>query len=653
MLELSHVTLRRGAQCLFEGAQWRVHRGQRVGVTGANGVGKSSLFGLIRGELSADAGTVSLAPDLAIAHVAQQTPGVDRAAVEYVIDGDQPLRHLQAALADAEARPRPDGMAMAALHEQLAAIGGYEARARAARLMAGLGFQPEQERMPVKSLSGGWRMRLNLARALMCRSDLLLLDEPTNHLDLDAVLWLEAWLCGYRGVLLLISHDREFLDAVCTHVAHIEHHALTAYTGNYAAFEQQRAARLAHRQAAFAQQQRKIAHIESFVRRFRAKATKAKQAQSRLKALERIQRIAPAHIDSPFNVAFRAPVQLPTPLLDIEQVAVGYAGQPLLQGVGLSLMPGMRVGVLGSNGAGKSTLIKLLAGEVAPMTGRYRPARHLVTGYFAQHQLEQLDPHASALLHLKRLDPAAREQALRDYLGGYGFCGERMDKAAALFSGGEQARLVLALLVYRRPNVLLLDEPTNHLDLDMRLALTIALQDFAGAVVLVSHDRHLLRSVCDQLLLVHDGRVTEFQGDVDHYARWLSGKREGTDASVADEVRGSAASLAAADAAEGRTAAGARKARRRTQAQRRRQTQPLRRRLQQLEQHLAECQQSKDDLALRLSDAALYTPARKAELNDMLREQARAQQALTVAEEAFLAAVQALDQLERELTDET
>ena len=640
MLELSNVALRRGARCLFEGAHWRVHRGQRVGVTGANGAGKSSLFGLIRGELSADAGTVSLAPDVAIAHVAQQTPGVDRAAVEYVIDGDQPLRRLQAALTAAETHPLPDGMAMAALHEQLAAIGGYEARSRAARLMAGLGFQPEQQRMPVTALSGGWRMRLNLARALMCRSDLLLLDEPTNHLDLDAVLWLETWLCGYRGVLLLISHDREFLDAVCTHVVHIEQQALTTYTGNYAAFEQQRAARLAHRQAALAQQQRKIAHIESFVRRFRAKATKAKQAQSRLKALERMQRIAPAHIDSPFNVVFQAPRQLPAPLLSLEQVAVGYDGQPLLQGVGLSLTPGMRVGVLGGNGAGKSTLIKLLAGDLTPLTGRYRPARHLAMGYFAQHQLEQLDPSASALLHLKRLDPAAREQSLRDYLGGYGFCGEHMDKAAALFSGGEQARLVLALLVYRRPNVLLLDEPTNHLDLDMRLALTIALQAFAGAVVLVSHDRHLLRSVCDQLLLVHDGRVTEFQGDVDHYAQWLSGKREGTDAPVAA-------------AAESRDAVGARKARRRTQAQRRRQTQPLRQRLRQLEQHLPEYQQSKDDLALRLSDAALYTPARKAELNEVLREQGRVQHALTVAEESFLAAVQALDQLERELADET
>ena len=650
MLQFTRLTLRRGARRLLEGVDWRVHRGQRVGVTGANGVGKSSVFSLILGELSADAGEFSLTPDVAIAHVAQTTPSVDRPALDYVIDGDRPLRRLEAALAHAEARAPSDGMAIAALHEQLAAIGGYDARSRAARLMAGLGFEPERQQASVASLSGGWRMRLNLAQALMCRSDLLLLDEPTNHLDLDAVLWLEAWLRGYGGALLLISHDREFLDAVCTHVAHLEQRALTVYTGNYTAFERQRAARLANQQAALEKQQREIARIESFVRRFRAKATKAKQAQSRLKALERMEHIARAHVDLPFNFTFLAPARLPTPLLDVNQVTAGYAGQPVLQDVQLSLTPGLRLGLLGRNGAGKSTLIKLLAGNLTPMAGQCRQARHLALGYFAQHQLEQLDPRASALLHLKRLDPQAREQSLRDYLGGFGFGGERLDQAAALFSGGEQARLALALLVYQRPNVLLLDEPTNHLDLDMRLALTIALQDFAGAVVLVSHDRHLLRSACDQLLLVHDGRVTAFRGDMDHYVRWLSGEHDSAQSPTVDAAPGSPTTPALRT--ESGVTASTRKARRRAQAQRRQQTQSLRQRVQQAEQTLADHRRRGEDLALRLSDAALYAPDRKAELNAVLREQAQVQQAVAAAEEAFLTAALALEQLERELADD-
>ncbi len=542
MLQLDHLSLRRGPRLLIDDASAQIHPGQRVGLTGANGTGKSSLFALILGEFGPDAGSLQLPKDWVIAHVAQHTPADARPAIDYALDGDAELRHIEAQLIEAE--QADDGHRLGQLHERMDHIGGYQARARAARLLHGLGFKPGEEERPVSDFSGGWRMRLNLAKALMCRSDLLLLDEPTNHLDLDAVIWLEDWLKRYPGTLLLISHDRDFLDNVVTQVAHIEQGRLTLYTGNYTAFERARAERLANQQAAFEKQQREISHMQAFVDRFRAKATKARQAQSRLKALERMTVIAPAHVDSPFHFAFKPPAKNPRPLLRLDEAAAGYGDTAIFSDARFSLNPGDRVGLLGPNGAGKSTLIKLLAGDLTPLAGERLAAQDLAIGYFAQHQLEQLHPAHSALEHLQQLDPKASEQSLRDFIGGFGFNGDRATCPVAPFSGGEKARLVLALLVYQKPNLLLLDEPTNHLDLEMRLALAEALQDFAGAMVIVSHDRHLLRVTCDQLVLVHGGRVREFDGDLDDYPAWLAQQQRDAPAAPTTEANGPAESAA-------------------------------------------------------------------------------------------------------------
>ena len=554
-----------------------------------------------------------------IAHVAQETPAVNRTALDFVLDGDRELRRLQARLEEAE--QKGDGELQGRLHESLAHIDAYTASSRAARLLHGLGFQSDQHDLPVKQFSGGWRMRLNLAQALMCRSDLLLLDEPTNHLDLDAVLWLEDWLLRYPGTLLLISHDRDFLDRVVDHIAHIEQQRLQLYTGNYSAFETRRAARLTTQQAAFEKQQREIAHMQAFVDRFRAKATKARQAQSRLKALERMTRIAPAHVDSPFHFGFPEPDRLPRPLLTVDTADVGYDNTPLLQNVSFSLNPGDRIGLLGPNGAGKSTFIKLLAGELAPLTGKREPAKHLNPGHFAQHQVDQLHPDESALTHLQRLDTRATEQELRDYLGGFDFRGDRVTEPVAPFSGGEKARLVLALLVYKKPNLLLLDEPTNHLDLEMRLALATALQDFAGAMVIVSHDRHLLRTVTDQFYLVHAGRVDAFDGDLDDYRRYLQQAQQPADVTVATTT--------------GNTARN-RKAQRRIEAEQRQASQPLRREIRQLETALSRLTSRKAELEQQLADPVLYDEANKDRLKELLAEQAGVLRELAATEEAWL-----------------
>ena len=479
-------------------------------------------------------------------------------------------------------------------------------------------------------------MRLNLARALMSRSDLLLLDEPTNHLDLDAVIWLESWLRSYPGTLLLISHDREFLDAVAGQIAHIEHGRIQLYGGNYSAFERVRAEQLSQQQAAYAKQQREIAHVRSFVDRFRAKATKARQAQSRLKALERMQEIAPAHVDSPFHFGFAEPEALPHPLLQLERLSAGYGDRRILDGVRLTLAPGDRIGLLGHNGAGKSTLIRVLAGELQPLGGRLKPAKHLHIGYFAQHQLEQLRPQDSPLQHLLRLDPKASEQALRDYLGGFGFAGERALDPVAPLSGGEKSRLVLALLVYQRPNLLLLDEPTNHLDLEMRHALAQALQEFSGAMVIVSHDRSLLRSTSDQLVLVADGQVEPFDGDLDDYPKWLAEQRNANRDTETAEAKAHSAQ--------------ARRDRKRQEAERRRRLQPLRDQLQKLEQGLERLQQHRAELEQRLADPGLYDEIRKPELRQLLAQKAANDRALADMEEAWLEASEALEQGEEDTT---
>ncbi len=621
MLRFEHLSLRRGTKLLFSDACFTLHAGWKVGITGGNGTGKSSLFSLIQQDLQSDEGQLSLPPNLQIAHVAQETPAIERAAIEYVIDGDQELRQIESLLLQAE--NSHDGAHQARLHDQLQSIDGYSANARAGQLMHGLGFTTSEELSPVSNFSGGWRMRLNLAQALMCRSDLLLLDEPTNHLDLDTVLWLELWLRSYSGTLLLISHDREFLDRVTDHIVHIEQQEAQLYTGNYSTFEQTRAARLSNQLQEYEKQQREIAHIREYVDRFRAKATKARQAQSRLKALQRMELISPAHVDSPFHFRFLEPEKNPHPLLQLDQTAAGYAGKTIISQVNASIEPGDRIGLLGPNGAGKSTLIKLLAGTLSPLAGKLLPAQDLHIGYFAQHQLEQLDPQASPLLHLQRIDPQASEQSLRNFLGGFGFDGDRALEYVAPFSGGEKARLVLALLVYQRPNLLLLDEPTNHLDLEMRHALGQALQDFSGAMVIVSHDRHLLRITTDQLWLVHNGRVGEFEDDLDAYPAWLAEQRRQLDA---DSKQG----------AEGAHTAGARKERKRLAAEQRRKFQPLKDSLKKLETALEKHQQRQKELEALLADSELYQDHRKEELKQRLTEKSALDRLLRETEENWL-----------------
>ncbi len=519
MLTFSDLAIRRGVKVLFEKVSFKINRGNRVGVTGANGCGKSSLFALILNQIQSDAGDLTFPLKTIIAHVAQETPSTRRTALDYALDGDVELRKIQLQLEAAE--KNNDGTLQAECHSRLDEIDAYTAESRGSKLLLGLGFTTEQLEHPVDNFSGGWRMRLNLAQALMCRSDLLLLDEPTNHLDLDAVIWLEQWLLSYPGTMLLISHDRDFLDKVTNHIMHIEQQSAQLYSGNYSAFEKLRAERLALQQSQYEKQQREVAHIESFIRRFKAKASKAKQAQGRVKALERMEMISAAHIDSPFKFSFFKPEKLPQPLVRLDNIDVGYGEVQILKGASISLLPGDRVALLGHNGAGKSTLIKCLAGELKPQHGDFEQSSELKIGYFAQHQLEQLDLQASALLHLQRIDSQLTEQKIRSYLGGFNFHGDRVLEAVAPFSGGEKARLVLALIIYQNPNLLLLDEPTNHLDLEMRHALSMALQEYAGAVVLVSHDRHLLRAVTNDFLLVDEGKVTPFNDDLDAYRNWL------------------------------------------------------------------------------------------------------------------------------------
>ncbi len=621
--------MRRGTRELLHEVSGIVHAGQRVGITGANGVGKSSLFALIRNELQADGGGISLPPNTVIAHVAQETPAVDRSALDYVIDGDRELRTLEQRLARAERAD--DGAALAHLYSDMENIHGYTAASRAGKLLHGLGFTNAQEQLPVQQFSGGWRMRLNLAQALMCRSDLLLLDEPTNHLDLEAVIWLEEWLVAYPGTLLLISHDRDFLDRVTTHIAHIEQGALTFYTGNYSAFEIRRAEKLANQQAAHEKQQREIAHMQAFVTRFKAKASKARQAQSRVKALERMAVISAAHVDSPFHFEFRPPARLPNLLLHLEDVSTGYGPTPILNGITMNILAGSRVGLLGFNGAGKSTLIKLLAGELSASHGARTEAKDIKIGYFAQHQLEQLDRQASPLLHLQRLDPRATERDLRNFLGGFGFQGDMATAATEPFSGGEKARLVLAIIVYQKPNLLLLDEPTNHLDLEMRHALSMALQEYTGAMIVVSHDRHLLRTVTDSLLLVANGVVAPFEGDVDDYRRWVQEQNRQDSATESP------------NAAPQEAAPVNKKLQRQQAAAARQQTQQLRNKLQKLEKQIAECHTEKAALQERLADSGIYEAQQKGLLRELLAKQSDCERRVQELEEQWLETSEALE----------
>jgi len=628
MLNFKNISLRRGARVLFSDTSFTIHKGQKAGLTGANGVGKSSLFAMLLDQLHVDEGDFTMPPGLEIAHVAQETPAVNFSAIDYVIDGDQELRKLQHNLELAE--QQDDGIKLAELHSTLDHIGGYTANARASRLMNGLGFSAGQEQEPVKSFSGGWRMRLNLAQALMCRSDILLLDEPTNHLDLDAVIWLQDWLCKYPGTLLLISHDRDFLDSITDHIVHIEHNKAEIYTGNYSAFEKMRAEKLALQQTAFVKQQREIEHIQSFITRFKAQATKARQAQSRIKALERMEVISQAHVDSPFNFSFPAPQKMPNPLLQLEKADIGYGEKVIIKQANLSITPGDRIGLLGPNGAGKSTLIKVLASEMKPLNGEFQTAEALNIGYFAQHQLEQLRLDESPLWHLQQLDKQATEKDLRNFLGGFDFRGDKVTEIVKPFSGGEKARLVLALLVYQNPNLLLLDEPTNHLDLEMRHALSMALQDYTGAIVVVSHDRHLLRSVTDQLILVANGKATPFDGDLDDYRQWMTEQKRAQADSV-DEVSTTDSGIS-------------RKEQRKQDAENRKRLKPLLNKLKKSELAVEKYQAEQHVLEQQLADPEIYNDAKKDQLKKLLAKKIEVDKALELAETEWMEVEEMLEQ---------
>lgn len=622
MIILSSIQIRRGINLLLDNASAKINPGQKVGLVGKNGCGKSTLFSLIKGEIATDGGVLSIPHHWEMAWVNQETPAVDIAAIEYVIDGDREYRRLEQQLADAN--QHNDGNLIATIHSKLDVIDAWTILSRAASLLNGLGFSQEQLTQPVKSFSGGWRMRLNLAQALMCRSDLLLLDEPTNHLDLDAVMWLEKWLKNYTGTLLLISHDRDFLDPLVDKIIHIEQQTLFEYSGNYSSFEVQRATKLYQQQALYEHQQLKVAHLQSYIDRFRAQATKAKQAQSRIKMLERMEQIAPAHVDNPFHFAFRPSDSLPSPLLTMDKVVAGYGDKIILEKIKLNLVPGSRIGLLGRNGTGKSTLIKLLASELRPLSGMIHLAKGVQLGYFAQHQLEYLRADESPLWHLTQIaEPKNTEQELRNYLGGFDFRGDKVSEPVKTFSGGEKARLVLALIVWNKPNLLLLDEPTNHLDLDMRQALTEALIDFEGALVVVSHDRHLLRSTTDEFYLVHDKLVEPFDGDLDDYQKWLNDSQK-IDSSTISDVP--ANNVSAND----------KKEQKRKEAELRAQLQPLKKLLAKLEQNIDKLSQELQGIESQLGDAAIYELSQKEQLTQLLIKQSKTKAELEETELEWL-----------------
>jgi ATP-binding cassette subfamily F protein 3 len=629
MIRMQQLSLYRGSKPLILEGDLALHSGWKVGVTGVNGCGKSSFLALIRGEITPDHGSLDISDGWQIAYVAQETPASEQSARDYVLDGDSDYRRLQAELAQEE---HLGGERLGELHAEFEAIDGYNAPHRAEKLLSGLGFKPEQHQQPVHNFSGGWRMRLNLAQALLGRSDLLLLDEPTNHLDLDTTFWLQDWLCSYKGTLLLISHDRDFLDAIVDHTINISHQQATLYSGNYSQFEQQRAARLIQQQSAFDKQQREREQMHRFIERFKAKASKAKQAQSRVKALERMEELLPAHIDSQFHFSFFEPSRLPTPLLDIDEGEIGYGTTSIARGINLRIYPGDRIALLGHNGAGKTTLIKTLCGEQPLLSGKKTHSPDTLIGYFAQHQLEQLDVNATPLLHLSRLKPDATEQELRNFLGGFGFAGDMALATVKNFSGGEKTRLVLAMLVFQKPNLLLLDEPTNHLDLEMRHALTMALQTFSGAILMISHDRHLLRSVTDQFLLVNQGAVTPFDGDIEDYHQWLKSGESDAESEVKVQTTPS------------------KKEQRQQAAEMRKLSQPLTQKISKLEKELEKLQSQVAEITVQLAEPSLYEAANKEQLTGLLKEKGAIEQRIESTELMWFEANEALEAMQQQLT---
>lgn len=635
MIVFNNISLKRGQTELLDNAVATITPKQKVGLVGKNGCGKSSLLALLKKELQPEGGDVTYPSNWAVSWVNQETPALDVSAIDYVIQGDREYCRLQQELI--WANEQNDGNAIARIHDRLDAINAWTIRSRAETLLHGLGFTQVETSHAVKSFSGGWRMRLNLAQALLCPSDLLLLDEPTNHLDLEAVIWLERWLVNYQGTLVLISHDRDFLDPIVNKILHIEHQKLNEYTGDYSSFEVQRATKLAQQAAMYRQQQQKIAHLQSYIDRFKAKATKAKQAQSRVKALERMELIAPAYADNPFTFAFRSPATLPSPLVMIEQASAGYgegeSAVEILSKIKLNLVPGSRIGLLGKNGAGKSTLIKLLAGELTAISGNVQLAKGVQLGYFAQHQLDTLRADESALWHMQKIAPEQTEQQVRDYLGSFAFHGDKVNQAVKSFSGGEKARLVLALIVWQRPNLLLLDEPTNHLDLDMRQALTEALVDYEGSLVVVSHDRHLLRNTVEEFYLVHDKQVEKFKGDLDDYQKWLAEKNSQLISKSNDEI----------EVTENATSNQNRKEQKRREAELRQQTAPFRKKIVQLEDKMDKYSQQLVEIENQLSDSELYNAENKEKLTALLNEQVTVKKSLEIVEADWMIAQETLE----------
>lgn len=642
MIFFSNLILKRGQNLLLDNANATINPKQKVGLVGKNGCGKSSLLTLLKKEISPEGGEVNYPDNWTLSWVNQETPALDMSALDYVIQGDRQYCTLQQQLK--QANIENDGHAIALIHARLDTIDAWSIQARASALLHGLGFTQEELLRPVKFFSGGWRMRLNLAQALLCPSDLLLLDEPTNHLDLDAVIWLERWLTQYQGTLVLISHDRDFLDPIVNKILHIENQALNEYSGDYSSFELQRAERLAQQAALYRQQQQKISHLQKYIDRFKAKASKAKQAQSRVKALERMERIAPAYADNPFTFQFREPLSLPNPLLMMEKASAGYdngeSAVEILHKIKLNLVPGSRIGLLGKNGAGKSTLIKLLAGEISPLGGIVHAAKGVQIGYFAQHQLETLRTEQSALWHLQKLAPQQTEQILRNYLGSFAFHGDKVNEAVSTFSGGEKARLVLALIVWQRPNLLLLDEPTNHLDLDMRQALTEALVDYQGSLVIVSHDRHLLRNTVDEFYLVHDKQVDAFNGDLEDYAKWLN------EINAHQHVAKNQKHQEHND-----NIAQNRKEQKQREAQLRQLSAPIRKKMTQLEADMDNFSQQLTEIEKELADNELYDVKNKQKLTALLTQQTQCKKALDNAELEWLHAQEELERLSGQCHD--
>lgn len=641
MIQLDQLSIRRGGRVLFQKASMQLHPGWKIGLTGVNGAGKSTLFSALLGGMESDSGSLTRPATWTVSHMAQEIKALDMKAIDFVLSGDEEFWDIQNQLDHPESLSDDE---LAHLYGRFDEINGYSAPSKASQLMAGLGFFEHQSQLDVSSFSGGWRMRLNLARTLMSRSDLLLLDEPTNHLDLDAILWLEDWLKAYEGTLVLISHDRDFLDAITDHILHIENQELIMYTGNYSTFERTRSERLAQQQQAYEKQLETRAHLQKYIDRFKAQATKAKQAQSRIKQLERMQELSAAHVDTPFTFSFREPTKMSSPLLELENADIGYGDKLIVTNVDLQITPTSRIGLLGMNGAGKSTLIKSLVGDLQLMQGTRKDSELLNIGYFAQHQMDALDGNASPMLQLARIaDKKISEASLRSFLGSFGFSGERMDTPSESFSGGERARLALALIVWQRPNVLILDEPTNHLDLDMRHALTMALQDFEGAVVLVSHERQLVASVCDELILVHGGESREFDGDLVAYADWLrqaridmiknGGKQPATPVKSQVEIKPTISKLD-------------KEAQRKEAARRREASRPIRKNIEKLETEIAKIQPKLVEIETQLADTTLYDANRKDDLLKLMNEQTELKAKLAKAEEKMLEFMMELEEFE-------